>query len=429
MCLLKEYLQIESGCILNNLNKPMKILHTADWHLGKRLDNYHRLDEQREVLEEICEIAEREAVDAVVVAGDLFDNFNPSSEAMELLYSTLHRLSDNGSRAVIAIAGNHDSPERIEVPDALARACGIVFVGFPNMSVKPFKTKAGLELLKADNGFMELKIPDNNFPLRILLTPYANEQRLKTFLGITDTDETLRIHLQNHWQTLADKYLDNEGFNLLATHLFFMKKGGLMPEEPEDERPILHIGGASVIYSENVPTQVHYVALGHLHRYQEIDTVPAPIIYSSSPLAYSFSEANQTKYVVLLEAEAGKLVEYKPIPLTKGKVLLRKRCESIDEALVWLENNQHALVQLTIVSDKYLEATEKKRLLDSHDGLIQIIPEIKNLNDGSLDASKINLSMSVEKLFEEYFKSKKGQEVSEELMLLLKEVLAEGEEQ
>ncbi|PLK46285.1 exonuclease SbcCD subunit D [Emticicia sp. TH156] len=407
----------------------MKILHTADWHLGKRLDNYHRLDEQREVLQEICEIAEREAVDAVVVAGDLFDNFNPSSEAMELLYSTLHRLSDNGSRAVIAIAGNHDSPERIEVPDALARACGILFAGFPNMKVKPFKTKAGLELTKVDNGFVELKIPDNDFPLRILLTPYANEQRLKTFLGLTDTDGALRAHLQNHWQTLADEYLDNNGFNMLATHLFFMKKDGVMPEEPEDERPILHIGGASVIYSENVPAQVHYVALGHLHRYQVIDTVPAPVIYASSPLAYSFSEANQTKYVVLIEAEAGRLSSYQPIALTKGKQLLSKRFESIDDALVWLEENPHALVQLTIVSDKYLEATEKKRLLDTHDGLIQIIPEIRSLNDGTSEASKINLSMSVEKLFEEYFKSKKGQEVSEELMLLLKEVLAEGEEQ
>ncbi len=419
----------EIKLVLYNLNKPMKILHTADWHLGKRLDNYQRLDEQREVLQEICEIAEREAVDAVIVAGDLFDNFNPSSEAMELLYSTLHRLSDNGNRAVIAIAGNHDSPERIEVPDALARACGILFVGFPNMTVKPFKTRAGLELTRADNGFVELKIPGNDFPLRILLTPYANEQRLKTFLDITDTEEALRAHLQHHWQLLANQYLDNQGFNMLVTHLFFMKKGGVMPEEPDDERPILHLGGASAIYSENVPPQVHYVALGHLHRYQVIDTVPAPMVYSSSPLAYSFSEASQTKYVVLLEAGAGKLINYQPVALTKGRPLLSKKCESIDEALVWLHDNPHALVQLTIVSDKYLEATEKKRLLDAHDGLIQIIPEIRSLNDGTSDVPKINLSMGVEKLFEEYFKSKKGQEVSEELMLLLKEVLAEGEEQ
>lgn len=407
----------------------MKILHTADWHLGKRLDNYHRLDEQREVLEEICEIAEREAVDAVIVAGDLFDNFNPSSEAMELLYSTLHRLSANGSRAVVAIAGNHDSPERIEVPDALARACGIVFAGFPNFMVKPIKTRAGLEITSVDVGFIEIKIPGCDFPLRVLLTPYANEQRLKTFLGVVETEDALRVHLQNHWQGLADLYLDNKGFNLMVSHLFFMKKGGEMPEEPEDERPILHIGGASAIYSENVPSQVHYIALGHLHRYQVIDTTPCPVIYSSSPLAYSFSEANQTKYVVLLEAEAGRLVNYKPIALTKGKVLLKQKFDNIDEALVWLGENPNTLIQLTIVSDKYLEASEKKRLLDAHDGLIQIIPEIKNLNGIDSEGMAIDISMGVEKLFEEYFKNKKGQDVSDELMLLLKEVLAEGNEQ
>ena len=99
----------------------MKILHTADWHLGKKLETIPRIEEQKTVLEEICEIADREAVHAVLVAGDLFDTFNPSSEAEELLYKTLKRLSKNGRRAVIAIAGNHDSPKHIEAPDPLAR--------------------------------------------------------------------------------------------------------------------------------------------------------------------------------------------------------------------------------------------------------------------------------------------------------------------
>ena len=89
-----------------------------------------------------------------------------------------------------------------------------------------------------------------------------------------------------------------------------MQKGGPMPEEPDDERPILHIGGAQAIYTENFPKQVHYIALGHLHRFHQVDKVPAPSVYSSSPLAYSFSEANQNKYVILIEAEAGKLVGY-----------------------------------------------------------------------------------------------------------------------
>ncbi|MCF0071553.1 exonuclease subunit SbcD [Dyadobacter sp. CY261] len=401
----------------------MKILHTADWHIGKKLDNFSRLDEQRFVMEEICEIAEREQVDAIVIAGDLFDNFNPSSEATELLYSTLHRLSANGTRAVIAIAGNHDSPERIQVPDALAKVCGILFVGFPNTEVKPFCTQGKVDIAKTAPGFIEINLPNASFPLRILHTPYANEQRLKTFLGVEESEEALRVHLQEHWQHLADEYLDDKGFNLLATHLFVMQKGGPMPEEPDDERPILHIGGAQAIYTENFPKQVHYIALGHLHRFHQVDKVPAPVVYSSSPLAYSFSEANQTKYVILIEAEAGKLVGYKPIELLKGKKLRRKSFHSIDEAIEWLAEHQEDLVELTIISDNYLEASDKKRLIEAHSGIIQIIPQIKK-SEVADTSSEVDLSLSMEKLFQEYFKTKnKGQEPSEGLMEVFREVL------
>jgi exonuclease SbcD len=401
----------------------MKILHTADWHIGKKLDNFSRLDEQRLVLEEICEIAEREAVDAIVVAGDLFDNFNPSSEATELLYSTLHRLSANGTRAVIAIAGNHDSPERIQVPDALAKVCGILFVGFPNTEVKPFCTQGNVEIVRTAPGFIEISLPNTAFPLRVLHTPYANEQRLKTFLGVEESEEALRVHLQEHWQHLADQYLDNQGFNLLATHLFVMQKGGPMPEEPDDERPILHIGGAQAIYTENFPKQVHYIALGHLHRFHQVDKAPAPSVYSSSPLAYSFSEANQNKYVILIEAEAGKLVGYKPIELLKGKKLRRKSFHSIDEAIEWLAEHQYDLIELTIISDNYLEASDKKRLIEAHSGIVQIIPQIKK-SEVADTSSEVDLSLSMEKLFQEYFKSKyKGQEPSEGLMEVFREVL------
>lgn len=406
----------------------MKILHTADWHIGKKLDQYSRLEEQRLVLAEICEIAERENVDAVVVAGDLFDNFNPSSEATELLYTTLHRLSANGSRAVIAIAGNHDSPERIQVPDALARVCGIIFIGFPNTEVNKFCTQGKVEVSKSDKGFIELQLPGSAFPLRIIHTPYANEQRLKTFLGIEDTEDALREHLQNHWQQIAEKYMDDKGFNLLVTHLYVMKKGDPTPEEePEEERPILHVGGAQAIYTENFPKQVQYVALGHLHRYHSVDKNP-PVVYSSSPLAYSFSEANQNKQVVLLEAEAGTLVRYTPIELKQGKKLRRGKFESVDEAISWLEAHSEDLVELTIVSDNYLEASDKKRLTEAHSGLIQIIPQIRRINEET-EAATVDLSLSVEKLFGEYFKSKnKGQEPSDGLMDVLREVLGTEEE-
>ena len=406
----------------------MKILHTADWHLGKRLNAFSRLEEQREVLNEICEIADREAVDAVIIAGDLFDNFNPSSEATELLYSTLHCLSNNGKRAVIAIAGNHDSPERVEVPDALARACGIIFTGYPDTEIKTFRTQAGIEVTKTDAGFAELKLPNCPSPLRLILTPYANELRLKKDLGVEDSEDALRIHLQNHWQQLADKYFDNEGVNILVTHLFFMKKGGEIPEEPEDEKPI-NIGGASAIFSENIPTQTQYVALGHLHRYQTIDKKPCPIIYSSSPLAYSFAEENQTKYVVILNVEPNKSIDYQPIALTKGKKLLRAKFENIDQAVAWLEANADALVEITIVSESYLEMTDRRRLQEAHSGLVQIVPEIKSHRNGGIEGTQIDRSMGIEELFNAYFKQHKvgkGQEPSEGLMAMFKEV--QGEE-
>ena len=120
----------------------MKILHTADWHLGKRLENFSRLDEQKLVMKELVDIANAEQVDLVLVAGDLFDNFNPSTEAVELFYKTLKQLSDNGKRPVIAIAGNHDSPDRIDAPDPLARECGIILIGHPNAEVPCFELDA-----------------------------------------------------------------------------------------------------------------------------------------------------------------------------------------------------------------------------------------------------------------------------------------------
>lgn len=406
----------------------MKILHTADWHLGKRLNTFSRLEEQREVLQEICEIAEREAVDVVIVAGDLFDNFNPSSEATELLYSTLHCLSNNGKRAVVAIAGNHDSPERVEVPDALARACGIIFTGYPNTEIKTFRTQAGVEVSKTDKGFAELMLPNFSFPLRLILTPYANELRLKKDLGVEDSEDALRIHLQNHWQELADKYFDNQGVNILVTHLFFMKKGGEMPEEPEDEKPI-NVGGASAIFSENVPPQTQYVALGHLHRFQTIDKKPCPMVYSSSPLAYSFAEENQTKYVIILNAEPDKAIDYQPIALTKGKKLLRAKFDNIDAAVAWLEVNADALVEITILSESYLEMTDKRRLQEAHSGLIQIVPEIKSQGESNIENKKIDLTMGMEELFTAYFKQHKvgkGQEPSESLLAMFKEI--QGEE-
>lgn len=406
----------------------MKIFHTADWHLGKRLEKFSRLEEQREVLEEIIQIADREEVDAVLIAGDLFDNYNPSTEAVELFYKTLKRLSNNGKRAVIAIAGNHDSPDRIEAPDALARECGIFFSGYPGTLIAPCELESGICIVQSEPGFVELKLPFQDVKLRLLVTPYANEYRLKTFLGIEGSEEELRQVLARKWAELADKYCDSEGVNVLVSHLFMMKKGETPPQEPDDEKPILHVGGAQAVYSENIPHQIQYAALGHLHRFQVIDKKPCPVVYSSSPLSYSFSEAEQQKYVVLLDIEPGKPVNYSKVELTKGKRLQRKRFDNIDVALQWLRENPDSLVELTLVTEEYLRSEDRRALLQAHNGIVTIIPEVRNLRSIESGSQTIDLSQGIEDLFRQYFQSRHGQEANPELLELFKEVRAEQKE-
>lgn len=404
----------------------MKLLHTSDWHLGKRLEDFSRIEEQQAVLQEICEITDREQADAVLVAGDLFDTFNPPTEAVDLFYKTLKRLSSNGRRPVIAIAGNHDSPDRIEAPDPLARECGIIFAGYPNSVVPNFELESGLKVLHSEEGFLELQLPGASIPLRLLLTPYANEFRLKTYLGVENSEEELRTVLQNRWQELASKYCDSVGVNLLVTHLFVVKKGDALPEEPAEEKPILHVGGAQVIYTENVPKQIQYTAIGHLHRMHKVDSQPCSVYYSGSPLSYSFAEANQKKYVLVIDAEPGKVATVQEVELTKGKKLLRKRAEGMDEALHWLSENQDCLAELTMVTDTYLSAQERKHLSAAHKGIVTIIPEVRNAAGFTSGSKKsIDLTKNMDVLFSDYFRHSKGQEPNDEIMKLFTEILAE----
>ncbi|MBL7816752.1 MAG: exonuclease subunit SbcD [Saprospiraceae bacterium] len=399
----------------------MKILHTADWHLGKRLENFSRHEEQVAVLDEICSIADREDVDAVVIAGDIFDVFNPPNESAELFFKTCKRLSNNGLRAVIAIAGNHDSPERIEVPDVLARESGIVFLGFPTTVVQPFSLSTGLCLIKSDAGFIELKLPRCAYPLRLFLTPYANEYRLRQYLNIENSEEELRQKLTEQWYNLAQKYADTEGVNIAVAHLFVAELKGKLPEEPEEEKPI-HVGNASVIYNDCFPFEFQYVAMGHLHRQQEISSSPCPVVYSGSPLAYSFHEENQDKYVMLIEAKPNENVDYQRIKLTKNKKLLRGRFETVDEVLSWVAQVPDDLLHITLLGHETLNQSITQRIRDAHKSIIYILPETLS-DDGSVGIKNIELNKSIEELFSDYFFHIKKYPINNELQLLFKEML------
>ena len=398
----------------------MKILHTADWHLGKRLDRFSRLEEQVLVMNEIIEIANEQHVNLVLIAGDLFDNFNPGVEATELFYKTLKRLSLNGKRPVVAISGNHDSPNLIDAPDPLARECGIILIGHPKAEVSPFEVE-GFTIINSAPGYIEIQMKNQDFPVRILHTPYANEIRLKEYFG-QNKEEELNNVLAENWKHLADKYCDENGVNLLMAHLYMNKKGAPILEEPEGEKPI-KIGNADLIYSDIIPAQIQYTALGHLHGCRNIGTAEKPVVYSSSPLCYSFSEAGHTKYVSIIDAQPNQKVSFERIPLQNGKSLARKTFNNVETAVEWLTENQNSLVELTLESETFLTAEERKRIYQTHHGIVHLIPKIRNQEFNENELRTVNLNQDIQSLFKDYFKSKNnGQEANEDLINLFNEI-------
>ena len=399
----------------------MKILHTADWHLGKKLDGFSRLEEQILVMNEIVEIADEQQVDLVLIAGDLFDNFNPSVEAVELFYKTLKRLSNNGKRPVVAISGNHDSPSLIDAPDPLARECGIILIGYPNAKIQEFELN-DFKISKSVEGMIELKLNSFDFPIRIIHTPYANEIRLKQYFG-ENKEEALNEVLATNWKNIANEFCNENGVNLLMAHLYMNQKGTEILEEPEGEKPI-KIGNADMIFSEAIPSQIQYTALGHLHGFRNIGTEEKPVVYSSSPLCYSFSEAGQTKYISIIEAEPNQTVSYNQIELKHGKPLIRKTFDDVNLAVEWLSENQNALVELTLESDSFLKADERKLIYQTHNGIIHLIPKVKNQEIETVEYKFADQTKDMKELFADYFKSKNGnQEPNDEIKDLFNEIL------
>lgn len=404
----------------------MKILHTADWHLGKRLQEYSRLEEQKLVLDEICQIADRENIDLVLLAGDIFDSFNPAHEAVELLYKTLRRLSKNGTRPILAISGNHDSTQFVEAPDPLARELGIFFYSRYDSVIPCGKLDSGVEILKSESGFVEIQLPQVDFPVRVILAPYANEVSLRTYLGEENREEEFRKVLSSKWQDLADRHCDDKGLNLFVGHFFFMKEGEKAESEPESERPILHVGGTQALFTQNIPNQIQYAALGHLHRYHAVGHDSIPVVYSSSPLAYSFSEADQEKKVVLIEAEAGKPINYRPIGLKQGRPLYRVKFDNLAETLAWLEANPYCFVEITFVADESIDAATRKAIIKAHDGIVSLIPQLKNTGtQESFTLHVDDLGKDMETLFRMYYQSEKGQEPNAQLLGLFKEIISQ----
>ena len=300
-----------------------RLLHTADWHLGRRLEGRSRHAEQVDVLREICEIAEREQVDAVLIAGDVYDSYNPPAEAESLYYSTIVRLVDGGRRPVIVIAGNHDSPERLRASDPYGRALGVITLGFPEEVAEEFDCGEGkMACCGIGPSALRLRLASGE-EINLLPLPYPSESRLGRVLSSRLDDEDAGRDYEQAVRELmrrgAEECFVEGGTNIVMSHLFVA--GG---KECDSERPI-QVGGAHSVQPGSFPEGTSYVALGHLHRPQQFDRPDGtPVRYSGSPLCYSFSEAGQQKGVTIVDVTDG-VAEVRDVALTSGRPVVNRK--------------------------------------------------------------------------------------------------------
>lgn len=372
----------------------MKILHTSDWHIGKRLQDRERLNEQDAVLEEIEDICARENVSLVLVAGDVFDTFVPSAEAEELFFRHVKKLAKG--RAVVIIAGNHDDGVRLAASAPFALDGGVYLFG-NKTAVLPTGGSHPVRAVEAGENYLVIQ---NQAGERVYLNllPYPNEARLKE----DKTDETY-AQKTARWISRGEAGYKGELPHILVAHVFVA--GGSVSESERD----IDLGGARAVPLSSLPAY-GYVALGHLHKRQRAGENG---YYSGSILQYSFDEANAEKSVTLLETQGNEVRVVKNIPLTAGKKLVRLESNGVEEALSILPRYENCFIELTLNLKEPLTAAQTQTLRESNAGLVQLITRV---GTAEADAAPLRSALKAGELFSLYYRSQFGAEPPEELL-------------
>ena len=267
--------------------KNVRFLHTADWHIGKKLHGYDLLNDQKESINQIIEIAEKEKVEAIVIAGDLYDRAVPAVEAVELLNQKLIEINLEKKFPLLAISGNHDSASRLAT-------------GQPWYRLKNFQLHT-----KMTQAFEPIEFVDTQF----FLLPYFEPMDASFYF-----QEEIRTIQQAFEKVIPEikKQFDPHKKHVLVTHFFIT--GSLRTES----ETTIEVGGLNGL-SKELFKDFDYTALGHLHSKNAIRN--GKIRYSGSPLKFSLSETNDEKGVFIVDTLT-ETVDFHPLkPIRDVKVL------------------------------------------------------------------------------------------------------------
>ena len=290
----------------------MRVLHTADWHLGQHfLTGQERTTEQQAFLDWLLLTVRAQAIDTLVIAGDIFDTQSPSYTAQEQYYTFLVRMQATGCRDIVVVGGNHDSPTMLNASRQLLRQLRIHVVG----GVPADPTEQVLHLAG----------PDGRPGLVVCAVPFLRDRDIRLAVAGESPDDRqrrIRQSIAGHYAALAEldvvRRLREQDVPVLATgHLY--AAGGEAREGAERD---VHIGGLGLVGAEHFPLAFDYVALGHLHRPQVVGG-RAHIRYSGSPVPLSFTEANDRQQVLLLEFKGAGAPTITPVPVPVARRLQR----------------------------------------------------------------------------------------------------------
>lgn len=386
----------------------MKLLHTADLHIGKRLHEQSLLEDQKYILEQMVTIARKQKVDVVMIAGDVYDRPVPPAEAVSLLDEFLTTLIKEGIK-VIMISGNHDSPERVAFADRILEKQGLYIAG---------NYESPLKTVVLSDEFGEVRFVCMPFVKPAVVASDVASDTVATAGEVSARQEAAWAVEQMLSRTPMPLSLRQRA--VLVTHYFVTGENGENPELSDSETDV-NVGGL-----DNVPAGMFqmfdYVALGHIHKPQHIGK--QSVYYSGSPLKYSFGEALGEKSVNLVELGEPGEVKVEKIPL---KPLRELRC---------IKGKLEELIHPEVVNagdaEDYLQVTltDTEELIDPVSTLRSVYPNVlqvlleKNLpkEQGNYESSLQIERKSTEELFGDFYEMLKGEPMDEVRREIVKEV-------
>lgn len=379
----------------------MKLIHLSDLHLGKSLNEFDLIDDQRYILDQILGLVDEHEVDGVLIAGDVYDKSIPSEAAVNLLDDFLSRLSDKNI-PVFMISGNHDSDDRLNFGSRLFMARGIHIAA-------RYRGELAKETLTV--GEQEVDI---------WLLPFVKASHVRAFFP----DETIETYEDAVRVVLSHAEIDPDRCNILVAHQFVVGSGDQAPEFGGSES----VGTRSVGTVERIGYDVFdafdYVALGHIHRPQRIgrDTVR----YAGSPLKYSLSEESHTKTAPLITIEPDGTVRYDLLPLTPMRDMRHLRGRLSDLLDPKHVSDPEDFIYATLTDDEVIDDV-MAILQQTYKNTVKI--DYDNAHAGAeetVDITTVAADRPFEEWVGEFYQKMYGTDITDEEMAILREVAGEA---